>query len=363
MRAGAFALGIEPGTDSERLHLNMLTSIKTNFATLGLTMALWPLAACASSPSTTAPPPETAGDTSKAAAPLAVPPEQRGPILDTHIHLYQVTRPGGVVWPEAKQKPIYRDVLPAEYEAIAKQNGIVGTGVVEASPVVEDNSKVLEMMKGNGFFTFLVAQLEIGSPSFSADLARLAADPRVVGVRGFLWSPKLTLDQKQLASLEELAAKGMTLDIISRGTLNPKDRVEALATAVPRLRIIIDHLAGARGATPDPAWVDAMQRLGKHPNIYIKFSSFFDMYNPAATEDDPWKAPTDVAAYKPHFDVLMKAFGEDRLIWGSNWPVVDMGGSLASEIEIAELYLKEFGQEARDKVMFKNAQKFYARHP
>ncbi|MDC0682765.1 MULTISPECIES: amidohydrolase family protein [Sorangium] len=343
--------------------MKILTSIPTTLAKLCLMMTLSPLAACASSSATTATPPGTAGDTSKAAAPLAVPAEKHGPILDTHIHLYQVTRPGGVVWPEAKQKPIYRDVLPPEYEAIAKQNGVIGTGIVEASPVVDDNFKVLEMTKGNDFFKFLVAQLEIGSPSFSADLARLAADPRVVGIRGFLWSPKLTLDAKQLASLEELAAKGMTLDIISRGTLNPKDKVEALATAVPKLRIIIDHLAGAKGPTPDPAWVDAVQRLAKHPNIYIKFSSFFDMYNPAATEDDPWKAPTDLAAYKAHFDVLMKAFGEDRLIWGSNWPVVDMGGSLASEIEVAELYLKEFGQGARDKVMYKNAQKFYARHP
>src|SRR5690349_9173723 len=144
--------------------MKILTSIPTTFAKLCLMMTLSPLAACASSSATTATPPGTAGDASKAAAPLAVPTEQRGPILDTHIHLYQVTRPGGVVWPEAKQKPIYRDVLPAEYEAVAKQNGIIGTGVVEASPVVEDNVKVLEMTKGNGFFKFLVAQLEIGSP-------------------------------------------------------------------------------------------------------------------------------------------------------------------------------------------------------
>jgi predicted TIM-barrel fold metal-dependent hydrolase len=343
-----------------------MLSIPTSLAKLCLLLAFAPLAACASSSSTTSTataPSQAADDTSKAAAPLTVPTEQQGPILDTHIHFYQVTRPGGVVWPEPKQKPLYRDVLPAEYEAIAKQNGIVGAGIVEASPVVEDNFKVLEMTKGNDFFKFLVAQLEIGSPKFSGDLARLAEDPRVVGIRGFLWSPKLTLDAKQIASLEELASKGMTLDIISRGTLNPKEKVEALATAVPKLRIIIDHLAGAKGATPDPAWVEAMHRLAKHPNIYIKFSSFFDMYNPASTEDDPWKAPTEVAAYKPHFDVLMKAFGEDRLIWGSNWPVVDMGGSLASEIEIAELYLKDFGPDARDKVMYKNAQKFYARHP
>lgn len=338
-----------------------MLNIPSSFSKLCLMMSLWPIAACTPS-SSGGTPAATAEDTSKATAAQTAPAEQR-PIIDTHIHFYQVTRAGGVVWPEPKQKPIYRDVLPAEYEPLAKQNGIIGAGIVEASPVVEDNFKVLEMTKGNDFFKFLVAQLEIGSANFSTDLNRLAADSRFVGIRGFLWSPKLTLDAKQIASLKELESKGMTLDIISRGTLNPKDKVEALANEVPKLRIIIDHMGGAKGQTPDPAWIEAMQKLAKKPNIYIKFSSFFDMFNPAANEDNPWKAPTDLASYKPHFDVLMKAFGEDRLIWGSNWPVVDMGGSLASEIQIAEEYLKEFGPDVRDKVMYKNAQSFYARRP
>ena len=59
----------------------------------------------------------------------------------------------------------------------------------------------------------------------------------------------------------------------------------------------------------------------------------------------------------------MTAFGEDRLIWGSNWPVVDLGGGLADEVKIAEELLKPLGPKVRDKVMFQNAQKFYKRVP
>ena len=73
-------------------------------------------------------------------------------------------------------------------------------------------------------------------------------------------------------------------------------------------------------------------------------------------------APTALAAYEPHFDVLMTAFGEDRLIWGSNWPVSDLGGSFSGEIRLAEEYLAPFGQVVRDKVMFRNALLFYRRH-
>jgi L-fucono-1,5-lactonase len=284
------------------------------------------------------------------------------PIMDTHIHLYQVTKPGGVPWPPPKAKGLYRDILPAEYKEVAKKNGIIATGIVEANPTVEEDQRVLDLVKGDDFFKFMVVSLEIGAPTFSADLAKLAKDSRVVGIRGFLWSPKLSLEKKQIESLKDLESRGMTLDIISRGDLNPKDKVEQLATAVPKLRIIIDHLGGAKGETPDPKWVEAMQKLAKHPNIYIKFSSFFDMFNPAGSEDEPWQSPSSLSSYKSHFDVLMKAFGPDRLVWGSNWPVVGQGGDIHKEIAIAEEYLKEYGTDVRDKVMYKNAQSFYQRH-
>jgi predicted TIM-barrel fold metal-dependent hydrolase len=131
---------------------------------------------------------------------------------------------------------------------------------------------------------------------------------------------------------------------------------------VPNLRIIIDHLAGAKGAVPTPEWELSMRRLADLcPNLYIKFSSFYDMYQ-VGDGNTPWQAPTDLAAYKAHFDVLMTAFGEDRLIWGSNWPVSDLGGTFADQIRLAEEYLAPFGHVVRDKVMFKNALLFYRRH-
>ena len=55
----------------------------------------------------------------------------------------------------------------------------------------------------------------------------------------------------------------------------------------------------------------------------------------------------------------MTAFGADRLIWGSNWPVIGLHGTFEAQIAIAEEYLAPFGHEVRDKVMFKNALRFY----
>jgi L-fuconolactonase len=285
------------------------------------------------------------------------------PIIDTHIHFWQVTRPGGVPWPTPAEGPIFRDVLPPEYKAVARPNGVVAAVVVEASGIVEDNQWILDLVRHDRFFPAFVGNLEIGAPTFAANLARFARDPRFVGIRGYLSGPAegITLSPAQLASLRDLAGRGMTLDIISRGTKNPKDQVQALCTAVPDLRIIIDHLGGAKGPPPvDPTWELVIRRLADVcPNLYMKFSSFYDMYAPG---DVVFPSPTDLAAYKAHFDVLMTAFGSKRLIWGSNWPVITLHGTFEAQIAIAEEYLSPFGTGVRDKVMFKNALGFYRRH-
>jgi predicted TIM-barrel fold metal-dependent hydrolase len=287
----------------------------------------------------------------------------RRPIVDTHIHFYEVSRPGGVPWPAPDQKALYRDVLPAAYEALARRHGIVGSGIVEASPDDADNRWILDLVKGDRFFPFFVAQVDLGAKGFRARLEALAADRRVVGVRGFLWAPTLTLDARQLANLRALAARGMTLDLISRGTLNPKEQVSALAAAVPELRVVIDHLGGAKGREPAVEWELAMRRLAdRHPNVHVKLSSFFDMYGPG-DEKEPWKAPTELSAYEAHFDVLMTAFGPDRLMFGTNWPVCELGGGFGAQIAIAERYLARFGTAVRDKVMFGTARRFYRRRP
>ena len=293
------------------------------------------------------------------------------PIVETHIHFWQVTRPGGVPWPTPAEGPIYRDVLPGDYTPIAKANGILTAGIVEASGIVEDNQWILDLVKGESFFSTYVGNLEIGAPTFGHDLERFSKDRRWVGIRGYLTGPPegITLSPAQLASLRDLARRGMTLDIVSRGDKNPKDQVQALCTAVPDLRIIIDHLGGAKGPPPvDPTWELEIRRLADIcPNLYMKFSSFYDMYAPG---DVVFLAPTDLAHYKAHFDVLMTAFGPDRLIWGSNWPVIslhganpnDLSSGFADQIRIAEEYLAPFGEVVRDKVMFRNALLFYRRH-
>ena len=287
----------------------------------------------------------------------------RAPILDTHIHLYEVSRAGGVPWPRPEQKLLYRDTRAEDYEAVARPLGIVGAGVVEASNLAQDTRWVLDHVSQRPFFRFYVAQLPIGAPDFPQQLEEITRDERVVGIRGFLWSPQLTLEPRQLEHLRLLAARGLSLDLVSRRTLNPKRRVAELAAAVPELRIIIDHLGGALGGPLDRAWAEEMRTLSRHPNVHVKLSSLFDMWNPASSEIEPWSSPKDAADYRPQVELLLQVFGPDRVIWGSNWPVCNLGGSLAEQVRVTEALLAPHGRDVRDRVMYRNAEKFYRRQP
>ena len=284
-----------------------------------------------------------------------------GQIFDTHVHLYQVTRPGGVPWPPPENRTLYKDRLPGDYKSEAAAAGVVGAGIVEASPLHQDTSWILQQIGTDPFFPFYVAQLSIGHPDFARQLAEIAEEPRVVGIRAFLWNPDLTLDDRQQADLRALAARGMTLDLISRGTLNPKDMVDRLAEAVPSLRLILDHLAGARGGAVDPGWANDMARLGRRPNVHMKLSALFDMWNPTGDQTHPWQAHKQASDYAPHFDVVMEAFGPERLLFGSDWPVCNLAGTMAEEIRILEDYLRPHGTATRDRVMHDNARAFYRR--
>src|SRR5262245_23810944 len=96
------------------------------------------------------------------------------PIIETHIHFYQPGRAGGVPWPHPASATLYRDALPPEYHELARAHGIVAAGIVEASPLVEDNAWVLDLVRDDPFFFFFVGSLEIGTPGFAGHLAQCA---------------------------------------------------------------------------------------------------------------------------------------------------------------------------------------------
>jgi L-fuconolactonase len=156
-----------------------------------------------------------------------------------------------------------------------------------------------------------------------------------------------------MSSIERLARTDLELDVIL--SYESYEGVYAVARRFPELRIVLNHIAEGRpidGGPPNPRWVEAMQRAGELPNVYCKVSALVQM-----TEESP--APSEVEFYAPALDVLWEAFGRDRLVYGSNWPNMEIGAPYATQLRIVESYFAGKGEEATERFFWKNAMAAY----
>lgn len=277
------------------------------------------------------------------------------PIIDTHIHLYDPRRPGGVPWPPPDDKVLYRPILPKQFNDVAGRNGVAATVIVEASDRVEDNQWVLDLVKGQPKrYIGVVGNLPIGTPEFAGHLKRLSKDKRYVGVRmrqrpgdDNFFTEAVWRDLRLMARMDQ------TLDVLL-ANFSLAD-IDLIARKVPKLKILVNHVTGLiiEGKPADPDWVKAVRKAAGHPNVHCKVSGLFQRSN-----QQP--APKDLAYYKPILDVIWDAFGEDRLVYGSNWPVSMRGGSYAEYKAVIFEYFSPKGRRVMEKLLYQNALKFYS---
>ena len=237
----------------------------------------------------------------------AAAPAEPQQIIDTHIHLYDTSRPAGVPWPRQNEPILYKPHMPADYAKVTQANGVTGTVIVEASGWVDDNQWLLDLVKDDPHYLGIVGSLVPGTPDFKEHLNRFAKDKRYRGIRARVGENSPLAADAAIADLKLLADKGLTLDVImSRTSLA---EVDVIAKEVPNLKIVINHLAGVRvdGKTPDPSWVNAVKVCAKHPNVYCKISGLDQ-------QDGNRPASTKLEFYTPVHDVLYEAFGDDRLV-------------------------------------------------
>ena len=273
-------------------------------------------------------------------------------IIDTHTHFYDPSRPQGVPWPPKDNELLYRTVLPKHYKALAEPEGVTGTVVVEASAWLEDNAWVLDLAAEEPFIVGLVGHIDPGREGFGADLARFGQNPLLRGIRcggGYFARPDTG---SFLADMELLAERDLELDAIFRA--EHVGSLVGVARHIPDLRIVVNHIAHmpVDGNAVTSEWIDYYGRMAEQPGIYMKVSGLMEnsVVHPA---------PEGVDYYRPLLDVLWDSFGEDRLVFGSNWPVCERAGSLAACIGIVRAYFSEKGHEATDKYFWRNSKAAY----
>ena len=275
------------------------------------------------------------------------------PIIDTHIHLFDPRRPQGIPWPPKDDAKLYKPALPERYLKVTEGQGVVGAIEVEASPRLEDNQWVLDIAAKAPVIVGTVGDLEPEKPDFRKHLERFHRNPLFRGIRcGNLWGRNIS---QQLGNpdfvhgLKELAAAGLEMD-----TANPSPELIAavvrLTDLVPSLRVVIDHLPQMQEPA-DPKVkkeVEAnLQELGKRPQVYVKVSEVLRRID--------GRLRLDLDFYRPTLDRLWDTFGEDRLIYGSDWPNSDHIETYPQELTLVREYVLGKGRAAAEKIFWKNS--------
>ena len=289
-----------------------------------------------------------------AAAPIGAQAQMTSiPIIDTHMHLFDTSRPQGVPWPEKTDKILFKPALPERYRGIVEPLGITGAIEVEASPLLEDNQWVLDQMANHPIFVGTVGDLDAGKPGFGRNLERFRRHRLFLGIRcGNIWDRNIAADVHKpavLSDLKLLADAGLTMD-----TADPDPAliggIVRLTDKIPNLRVVIDHLPQLVLPT-DPRALGAyradLRRLGKRPQVYVKISEVLRRVHD--------RVPLDLEFYRATLDELWDIFGEDRLLYGSDWPNSDTWAPYDQVLGLVRQYFVAKGPAAANKYFWKNS--------
>ncbi len=282
------------------------------------------------------------------------------PIIDAHIHLFDPTRPGGVPWPTADDTALFRPALPDRYMSLTAQFGVVGAIAVEASPLASDNQWLLNVAASHPVIVGVIGDIVPATASYLADLERLSADPLFLGFRyGNLWNRDLSVDLEKpgfIDGLKALAQSGLVFE-----SANPDPvlirAILSVAERVPDLAIVIDHLPHAvvpkEEAARQEYWSN-LSRLASHPRIFVKLSEIPVLVNGSAV--------TDVTYDRNALDAIWATFGEDRILFGSDWPNSDHVASYQETLSLVRAYIAQKSPAVREKFFWKNSIAAYRWH-
>lgn len=282
-------------------------------------------------------------------------------VLDSHLHLWDPSRLD-YDWLEGPLANRFAADELAQAPAGPETAAVFVQAECVQSQFLDEVHWVSETAADTGVIGIVAgARLDRGEATIQ-HLDALAETALVVGVRHLLQGEPLATATTPafLAGAEALAARGLRFDACVRAPQLPD--VSALAAAVPDLAIVLDHLGKpavgtpSRPQAPDAAWMRGIRELAAHPNVSVKLSGL-----PAESGGD-W----DGAQVNPFLDAAAEAFGPDRLLWGSDWPVSAVAaGAAGYRPERRELWARTVEDWAAhrdldaDDLFWGNAARFY----
>lgn len=265
-------------------------------------------------------------------------------MIDAHQHIWQIGR-NGCTWPTAAETAIFRDFSLDDLRRQALPLGIASTVLVQSQENDLDTDWLLEAAAGDETVAGVVGWVDL------RDLERidaLAARPKLVGLRPMVQHREACwYDRPELESgWRAMIGRGLRLDALVR--TQHLESLDRLAARHPQLPIVIDHAAKPVIDSADgfDRWLEAIAPLAERPNVACKLSGLLTECGAARPE-----------AIEPYVAAVLRLFGPERVMWGSDWPVLELVSSYADWLAMARALVP---QAMRADVFGGTAERFYA---
>jgi L-fuconolactonase len=275
-------------------------------------------------------------------------------VIDAHQHFWQIGQ-HGQVWPGPDLSTIYGDFTPGDIQGYYDSAGIRGTVLVQSQANELDTDWLLNLAATTPLVLGVVGWVDFQSPDAPRRIAALARRPKMRGLRPMLQDlsrDDWILDPALEPAVEAMISAGLSFDALIR----PRHLriLHQFAARWPELSIVIDH-----GAKPPIAsgllepWQTDLASVAELPNVLCKLSGL-------ATEAALGQGPQVLERFaKP----IVEAFGHERLMWGSDWPVLNLASDIRQWLALSIGLIAPAGPAALDAVFRGNATRFYRLTP
>ncbi len=270
--------------------------------------------------------------------------------IDAHQHFWSYD-PGRHAWITEDMKKIRRDFAPSDLEPLLQAHGFSGCVTVQVDQTEEETLQLVSLAETHPFIAGVVGWVDLRSEALPSRLDYFSKWKQLKGFRHIVQaeSPGFLEQPGFIRGVQQLQAFGFTYDLLIYHNQLPE--AAAFVAQIPDTKIVIDHIAKPSIATGDlDQWKKYMRVLAGHANVWCKVSG---MVTEARWHD--WKYEDFV----PYLDAVVEAFGVDRLLYGSDWPVCNVAATYDEQFSIVDRYFSAFSDAEKRMVLGDNARGFY----
>jgi L-fuconolactonase len=272
-------------------------------------------------------------------------------IIDAHQHFWDLSR-SDYTW-LAPDSALYRNYLPTDLAPLLEQHGVEATVVVQAAASEEETRYLLQLAENYAFMAGVVGWVDFESKDAARRISALTADGhgKLKGLRPMIqdiadpdWLTSRTLD----AAFESMVHHGLAFDALVRPV--HFDVLRHRLAQHPSLRAVLDH-AGKPDIAHDhfAVWAEGLERLAGETTIYCKLSGML-------SEAGSRGPPDHLLPYIAH---IFRCFGPERLLWGSDWPVLNGVGNYTQWLALSQGFVHRFAAGCESEIFRANARRFY----